>query len=195
MQCQNRLLNQLILHPLLFQAHAVAEAVVAKVVVECLFAWVEGWQVAQHASTTEFFGPQVPVHHEGVAIHKERAGVRKVLAEAAQDGEAMRVEVAPIVQGLVCDPWEGSEQVDGVAASEDGEHLSTLRSLEAMIWESANRCVDGFGGQKAVEPFGEDCAIIVDKLAVDTRDRDRMAASMLEFLDQLIIRHQQRTSG
>src|SRR6202040_3106243 len=37
MQCQDRLLNQLILHSLLLQADAVAEAVVAKVVVECLF--------------------------------------------------------------------------------------------------------------------------------------------------------------
>jgi hypothetical protein len=46
MQCQNHFLHQLILHPPLLQAHAVAEAVVAKVVVECLFVRVEGWQVA-----------------------------------------------------------------------------------------------------------------------------------------------------
>jgi hypothetical protein len=45
-QCQGSLLNQPILHSPLLQAHAVAEAVVAKVVVECLFVWVEGWQVA-----------------------------------------------------------------------------------------------------------------------------------------------------
>jgi len=58
--------------------------------------------------------------------------VRKVLAEPAQDGEAMRVKVAPIVQGLVCDPWEGSEQVNGVAASEDGEHVRTLRECKEV---------------------------------------------------------------
>jgi len=58
--------------------------------------------------------------------------VRKVLTEAAQDGEAMRVEIAPIVQGLVCDPWEGSEQVDGVAASEDGEHVRTMRECKEV---------------------------------------------------------------
>jgi hypothetical protein len=45
----------------------------------------------------------------------------KELAEAGQDGEAMRVEVAPIVEELVCDPWERSKQIDGVAAPEDGE--------------------------------------------------------------------------
>src|SRR5277367_2352576 len=61
MQCQNHFLRQLILHPVLLQAHAVAESVVAKVVVECLFVWVEGWQVAQHPGTTEFFRPEVPV--------------------------------------------------------------------------------------------------------------------------------------
>jgi hypothetical protein len=38
MQCQNHFLHQLMLQPLLLQAHAVAEAVVAKVVVECSFA-------------------------------------------------------------------------------------------------------------------------------------------------------------
>jgi hypothetical protein len=42
--------------------------------------------------------------------------VRKVLAEAAQDREAVRVEVTPIVQGLLCKAWEGSDQVDSVAA-------------------------------------------------------------------------------
>jgi len=46
MQRQDHFLYQFILNPLLLQAHAVAEAVVAKVVVECLFVWVEGWQVA-----------------------------------------------------------------------------------------------------------------------------------------------------
>jgi hypothetical protein len=35
------------------------------------------------------------------------------------------------VQGLVCDPWEGSEQVDGVAASEDGEHPADTGSIGA----------------------------------------------------------------
>lgn len=58
--------------------------------------------------------------------------MRKVPAEAAKDGEAMRVEVAPIVQGLVCDPWEGSKQVDGVAASEDGENVGTLRECKEV---------------------------------------------------------------
>jgi hypothetical protein len=71
MQCQNHLLNQLIFYSLLLQAHAVAKAVVAKVIVECLFVWVEGWQVAEYAGPTEFFGPEVPVHHERVAVHKE----------------------------------------------------------------------------------------------------------------------------
>jgi hypothetical protein len=58
--------------------------------------------------------------------------VRKVLAEAAQDGEAMRVEVTPIVEGLVCDPCEGSEQVDSVATSEDGEHVRSLRQCKEV---------------------------------------------------------------
>lgn len=44
----------------------------------------------------------------------------------------MRVEIAPIVQRLVCDPWEGSEQVDGVAAfSGDQLHRFTERSFWA----------------------------------------------------------------
>jgi len=41
-----------------------------------------------------------------------------------------------------------------------------------VICETANRCVDGFGGQKAVEPFGEDRAVVLDKFAVDTRDAE-----------------------
>lgn len=45
-QCQDSSLNQLILHSLLLQADAVAEAVVPEVVIQCLLQWVEGWQVA-----------------------------------------------------------------------------------------------------------------------------------------------------
>ena len=58
--------------------------------------------------------------------------MRKVLTEAAKDGEAMRVKFAPIVEGLVCDPWERSEQVDGVAAPEDGKYVRTLRECEEV---------------------------------------------------------------
>ena len=38
-----------------------------------------------------------------------------------------------------------------------------------MVCESANGCVYRFGGQKAIEPFDEDCAVVLDKFAVDTR--------------------------
>jgi len=58
--------------------------------------------------------------------------LRKVLAEAAKDREAVRVEVTPIVQGLLCKPWEGSNQVDSVAAAEDSEHFGTLRECEEV---------------------------------------------------------------
>jgi hypothetical protein len=38
---------------------------------------------------------------ERIAIHEERARMREMLAEAAQDGETVRLEVTPIVQGMV----------------------------------------------------------------------------------------------
>jgi hypothetical protein len=47
-----------------------------------------------------------------------------------------------------------------------------IAPLEAMICESANGCVYRFGGQKAVEPFGENGAVVLDKLAVDTPDAE-----------------------
>jgi hypothetical protein len=50
MQCQNHFLHQLILHPLLLQAHTVAEAVVAKVTVEHLFVWIVRSRVCESSA-------------------------------------------------------------------------------------------------------------------------------------------------
>jgi hypothetical protein len=50
MQCQNHFLHQLILHPLLLQAHTVAEAVVAKVTVEYLFVWIVRSRVCESSA-------------------------------------------------------------------------------------------------------------------------------------------------
>jgi hypothetical protein len=54
-----------------------------------------------HAGAARFFGPEVAVIDERIAIHEERARMREMLAEAAQDGETVRLEVTPIVQGMV----------------------------------------------------------------------------------------------
>lgn len=69
-----------------------------------------------------------------------------MLAESAQDSEAVGIEVAPVVDRLVCEPWYGSERVNGVPSTEDGEYVGALGKREEVDFV--------FGDDDVVAPGG-----------------------------------------
>jgi hypothetical protein len=78
----------------LFQPHALAEGAGDQVAVHGGFAGIE--QVQQDTGRGRLGYPLVPVRQQRAAVHQHRADVRQPLPEAAEDGEAVGVYVAPV---------------------------------------------------------------------------------------------------
>lgn len=86
--------------------------------------------------------PVVAVGEEGCSIHEEGGGVGEVFAELVEDGEAMRVDVAPVVEFAGLEPVDAGEVPEAVACAEDDHRFGDGREGEEVDFVFGDE--DGF---------------------------------------------------
>src|ERR1039458_2327020 len=106
-------------NPLLLQADALAQAIVAQVVVEGAFG---GGQTGKFAIVgVALPNPKRRMPQQRLPIHQKRLRAREQRPQAVQDVEAVRVDVAPVVQRAAVEPAHFGETVEAVAQTENDQ--------------------------------------------------------------------------
>ncbi len=116
----------------MFEAEVLCVALCFQRVVQRLFGVSEARQF-RGGMRRAFFAPLGAVREQGCFIHEKAFQVRQVAAGAAQDGEAVRIEVAPVVAARGVQPGQRGEGVHGVAQPHDDEAVRERLEGEAGL--------------------------------------------------------------
>src|SRR5216683_883411 len=87
---------------LLFKTHPISQKAVLELLEQDLFG--NGQSAERPLVTVALAAPELTMGHQGRTVHQKRLGIREEGAQAIENGEAMCVDIAPIIERLRSEP-------------------------------------------------------------------------------------------
>ena len=101
--------------PFLLQPQARSQAVVAQVVKQRALLCRQPWQIARER--LRLFAPVIGVGQQRVAVHQQGLNMGQRGAQLVEDGETMRVNVAPVMHGAAVQPLGTCQHLKAIAST------------------------------------------------------------------------------